>query len=371
MVCVRGFAFVGVTCALIGSMGLAGNERTVTVVSWGGPDTKLRCDKILDVGVGKLCTANSLIFENHRVSLTMRVPLGSSPNAVVKIKDDCKAAATVAGILEAILSGKLSSSTASTVVEAFEICVEGHELYHNAIKNGAELIVRHEASFDSLSNQSNRASEAVVSCTVRASEGVRILDRNGWGPGVVIAADNGFIYWISGDSLFRSRYDGTLVAEEIDRGGWKGVTSISVENDVVYWIRDGDIFYGNLAAKAQAKILDRGGWHQNTKFSVDGGMIYWLDQKGYLHVSELSQPLKAVQLNEQNYSDIDGLSASAGNIFWQMGGDLIQRGACFEEEPSVVNRGGFEGGVSVAVDDGMLFWTAKNNLYSIPLEPSN
>ncbi|MEY8802235.1 hypothetical protein AB9K35_18310 [Leisingera sp. XS_AS12] len=374
MLRMKGFLLFIIASIFFGVIAEARSERTVTVVAWDGPEFKFRCDKMAKAdtpwGTVKTCIAHSLILKNHKVSLTMKVNGGGSADAVVKVKDDCKAVATVAGVLDVVLSGKVSESTGSVIVEAFHTCVEGHEIYYKAVKGGAEFTTSHEESFDSLGGHTD-APEAPVVCTVTASQSARIVDRNGWGEDVVIAVDNGFIYWIAGDALYRARHDGPLVAEMVDGGGWKGKSTIVVENNVVYWVSEGDIFYANLANREPAKTLNSGGWYEDTKFAVDGEMIYWLDQQGYLYASKLEQPLIAKQLNSQNYSDIDGLTVNAGNIFWQIGGDLIQRGACFEEEPSVVNRGGFDGGVSVAVGDGKLFWTAENNLYSIPLDPSN
>lgn len=371
MACIKRFVLIIVSFVLVGSIALASNERTVTIMSWDGPEFKFRCDKMTDFGVFKTCTAHTLILKNHRISLTMRVPPGESANAVVKIKDDCKTVASVASVIDVIVSGKLSSSTASTFLTALTECVEAHELYYKLVKNGATLSILDEESFDTLRGQLGEGAASEVACTVTTSGGARTLDQNGWSEDVVIAVDNGFIYWIAGDNLYRSRYDEPLVAEVVDSGGWKGKATIAVEENTVYWISNGNILYANLTAGEPAKTLNAGGWYQDTKFAVDGGTIFWLDQEGYLYASALEQPLKARQINGQNYSNIDGFAANAGNVFWQLDGDLIQRGACYEEDSSVVDQGGFTGGVSLAVDDGMLFWTVENNLYVAPLEPSN
>ena len=114
------------------------HSRTVTVWGWGGPETDLRCDKMVNWGLlGKHCVAHSVIHKQHRITLTMTAPTNIDVNQVVGVKDACKASADVVALAT---WGNIGAALAT-----LEACVQSTNLGAHLIRSGARFNVGHEA----------------------------------------------------------------------------------------------------------------------------------------------------------------------------------------------------------------------------------
>lgn len=116
------------------------HSRTVTVWGWGGPETDLRCDRMVNAGLlGKHCVAHSVIHKQHRITLTMVAPTSVDVNQVVGVKDACKTSADVVA-----LANGFSIPSALATLQA---CVSSTNLGAHLIQSGARFNVGHEANW--------------------------------------------------------------------------------------------------------------------------------------------------------------------------------------------------------------------------------
>ena len=124
-------------CIFVSSAYAQTHSRTVTVWGWGGPESKLRCDRMVDWGaLGKHCIAHSLIFKQHRITITMTAPTSVDVNQVVRVKDACKASADVVALA--------TGFSIPAAVATLQACVASTNLGSHLTRSGANFSVGHE-----------------------------------------------------------------------------------------------------------------------------------------------------------------------------------------------------------------------------------